>query len=363
MDERLKKNQNQKPNARVIAYYLPQFHPIPENDEWWGKGFTEWTNVTKAKPLFKGHQQPKLPADLGFYDLRVPEVREQQAFLAREAGIEGFCYWHYWFGNGKRILERIFQEVLESGKPDYPFCLGWANASWTGHWYSSTGKTLIEQTYGGIVDYTNHFYAILPALKDKRYIKVEDKPLILIFQPQRLPNSIEFCELWRSLAMKEGLGGVYFVAIHNNPNVIASLGMDGSTRHEPISQAYIKESRIVKVLRHWGYKERPKRFEYHSYVDVTHNKKLLNNEYPILMPNWDNTPRSLRNGVVFENSTPDLFDLHIKKALRLIENREFDKKIMFLKSWNEWAEGNYVEPDHVFDIQYLEIIKKNIFKF
>ena len=142
--------------ARAIAFYLPQFHPVPENNEWWGKGFTEWTNVVKARPLFKGHYQPHLPADLGFYDLRLPEVREAQARLAKEHGIEGFCYWHYWFGNGKRILERPFNEVLLSNKPNFPFCLGWANESWTGIWHGNPGKVLVEQQYPGKQDYIEH---------------------------------------------------------------------------------------------------------------------------------------------------------------------------------------------------------------
>ena len=156
---------------RLISFYLPQFYPTPENDEWWGKGFTEWTNVGRAKPLFKGHYQPKVPADLGYYDLRIPEVREQQADLAREAGIEGFCYWHYWFGNGKRLLDRVFREVVETGKPDFPFCLCWANESWHKKFWNMDGTTdkqiLAEQVYEDEEGNTKHFYALLDAFKDK----------------------------------------------------------------------------------------------------------------------------------------------------------------------------------------------------
>ena len=152
-----------KTKARVIAFYLPQYHPIPENDEWWGKGFTEWTNVGKAKPIFRGHYQPRVPADLGYYDLRLPIIREQQAQMAREAGVEGFCYWHYWFGNGKTLLSEIFDEVLATGKPDFPFCLGWANHTWTRkNWNAVATKSTLEQTlllqeYPGDEDYENHF--------------------------------------------------------------------------------------------------------------------------------------------------------------------------------------------------------------
>ena len=175
--------ETKQPKARVLAYYLPQFHPIPENDEWWGKGFTEWTNVGKAKPLFPGHYQPHVPADLGYYDLRVPETREAQAQMAREYGIEGFVYWHYWFGNGKRLLERPFNEVLESGKPDFPFALAWANETWSGfyHGLRDEKQILIEQTYPGEEDYIAHFNALLPAFKDKRYITCDGKPIFVIY--------------------------------------------------------------------------------------------------------------------------------------------------------------------------------------
>lgn len=189
--------------ARLIAYYLPQFHPIPENDEWWGKGFTEWTNVGKAKPLFKGHDQPKVPADLGYYDLRIPEVREEQARMAKEYGIEGFCYWHYWFGNGKRLLEKPFQEVLKSQKPDFGFCLAWANISWGGVAYGDLyERNLMEQKYPGVEDYTNHFNELLPAFLDKRYLTIDGKPIFVVYNAAGLPDPKEFIDLWNKLARK-----------------------------------------------------------------------------------------------------------------------------------------------------------------
>ena len=178
--------------VEIIAFYLPQFHPMPDNDEWWGKGFTEWTNVGKAKALFKGHNQPRVPADLGYYDLRLPIVREQQVELAKEAGVTAFCYWHYWFGNGKRLMADIFNEVLKTGKPDFPFCLGWANHSWYAkNWNSdgtSTNKLLIEQIYPGIDDEKMHFAFLLKAFKDPRYVKIDNKPFLLIFDPISIPE-------------------------------------------------------------------------------------------------------------------------------------------------------------------------------
>ena len=250
---------------RPIAIYLPQFHPIPENDEWWGKGFTEWTNVVKAKPLFKGHEQPKFPGELGFYDLRVAEVREQQAELARKHGIEGFMYWHYWFA-GKRILERPFQEVLESGKPDFPFCLGWANETWKGTWHGlSENKALIEQTYPGIEDHQKHFYAVLSAFQDKRYITVEGKPIFLIYRPFEIPEVGLLIQLWRELAVKNELKGIYFIGIaqgvRSHKNLIDD-GFDGLAlsdlkgsipfiySHNNINTFFLQDKEKVKQVRY-----------------------------------------------------------------------------------------------------------------
>ena len=203
--------------ARVIALYLPQFHPIPENNRWWGPGFTEWTNVAKAKPLFKGHVQPKIPADLGFYDLRLPEVRQQQADLAHEAGIEGFCYYHYWFG-GKQLLERPFNEVLASGKPDFPFCLCWANHSWSNKTWNrksnmQSNSMLIEQTYPGYDDDYNHFMNVLPAFRDKRYITIDGKPVFFLYNPWEHTRVKEWIVTWRKLAQENGLPGLHFVSM------------------------------------------------------------------------------------------------------------------------------------------------------
>ena len=190
----------------------------------WGKGFTEWTNVGKAKPLFKGHYQPKVPADLGYYDLRLPEVREEQVNLAKYAGIEGFCYWHYWFGSGKELLERPFNEVVNSGHPNFPFCLGWANHTWsTKTWSASNSQfketVIMEQTYPGEEDYKLHFNTYLKAFKDSRYIRVDGKLLFVIFSPLSIPNFVEMKRIWNNLAMENGLKGFYFIGIAENYTV------------------------------------------------------------------------------------------------------------------------------------------------
>lgn len=207
-----------KKKARVIALYLPQYHPIPENNKYWGEGFTEWTNVAQAKPLFKNHYQPRIPADLGFYDLRLPEVRIKQAELAKEAGIEGFCYWHYWFGNGKEVLQMPFDEVVRTKEPDFPFCLGWALHDWTTKTWErgsahSKDITIFKQTFPGEEDDIKHFYRLIDAFKDDRYIKVDGKLLFCILVPRAMPEPKRFMDLWNKLATENGLPGFHFVGI------------------------------------------------------------------------------------------------------------------------------------------------------
>ena len=200
---------------RLIAFHLPQYHPIPENDRWWGTGFTEWTNTAKAKPLFPDHYQPHVPSDLGFYDLRLPESRLAQAELARRYGIEGFCYYEYWFG-GKRLLERPFEEILDSKQPDFPFCICWANETWTGIWHGAPNRVLIEQTYPGLDDHKAHFASWQRAFNDSRYIKVDGKPVLVIYRPEKLPDAKQVTQFWRTLAQEGGFPGLYMIGVSHN---------------------------------------------------------------------------------------------------------------------------------------------------
>jgi len=369
-----------QPLARVLAFYLPQFHPIPENDEWWGAGFTEWTNVAKAKPLFRGHAQPRLPADLGFYDLRVPEVRERQAEMARAAGVESFCYWHYWFGNGRRILERPFEEVVRSGAPDFPFCLAWANNSWTGIWHGNPGTTLVKQEYPGRADEEAHFRWALPAFEDPRYTRVDGKPLFAIFSPHDMPSTTAFIEHWRELAHKAGLPGLYFVAISNiyepgidrwrNPilepfDAITLLSPQdyletvGRAKKKTLGRR-LKELNIGRFNR---FKpdalQRPSRIPFadvvaHALEDLPADERFL----PSVLSGWDNTPRSRTNGVVYEGLTADLFKTYMQKAVDRVRDRPPEKRIIFLKAWNEWAEGNIVEPDAQYGHAFLQVLRE-----
>jgi len=373
------------PAARLIAFYLPQFHPIPENDAWWGRGFTEWANVAKAKPLFPGHRQPKLPADLGFYDLRVPEVREAQAQLARNAGVEAFCYWHYWFGNGRRIIERPFEEVRDSGKPDFPFCLAWANFSWTSAWQGIPENTLMKQEYPG-PDYEEaHFRWAQKAFDDPRHFKVDGKPMFVIYKPNDLPSTEGFITHWRELAEKAGYPGLYFVAIANryadgvDPYLDPILTpFDAVTPLPP--QDYLRSvaketgkfdfARRVREL-NFGWRlnklkskrwKRPTRIQFadvvaHALRDLPPGERYL----PSVLPGWDNTPRCGFQGVVFEGDTPELFKAYLQKAVDRVSGNLEQRRIIFLKAWNEWAEGNYVEPDSDSGHAYLDAIQSVLF--
>jgi lipopolysaccharide biosynthesis protein len=345
--------------ARAIALYLPQFHPIPENDEWWGKGFTEWTNVAKAKPMFRGHYQPHVPSDLGFYDLRVPETREAQAAMARRYGIEGFCYYHYWFA-GRRILERPFNEVLASGAPDFPFCLCWANATWTGIWYGAPKRILIEQTYPGRADHEAHFRALLPAFADPRYIRVAGKPLFLVFDPESLPDASATLDLWRSMATDAGLGGLHIVGMPWSwawdP---AAYGFDASAV-QPVApgRVWVSPRRPLQWLRRrlQVLRRLPVILPYESYAQSYMAGTRSNSWYPCVMHGWDNTPRSGRNGGVLVGATPELFRRVLEHNIELLRDRPPERRLFFLKSWNEWAEGNHLEPDLEFGTGFLQAV-------
>jgi lipopolysaccharide biosynthesis protein len=360
--------------VRLIAFYLPQYHPIPENDGWWGKGFTEWTNVAKAKPLFPGHYQPHIPADLGFYDLRVPETRLAQAEMAREHGIEAFCYWHYWFA-GDRLLERPFKEVLQSGEPDFPFCLAWANESWTGVWHGAPDRILKQQQYPGLADHEAHFYALLEAFSDERYVTVDGKPLLVVYRPKQLPDVLRVTDFWREMAISSGLKGLYLVGVAEDstwdPNEsgfdAVTLSNHGRIMWAPVasigqrlSRRLLRNPRVAK----W-YKQVIRRpIHIYSYQDALQNfvvsEELPFEYHPCLVPNWDNTPRSGLDGLVLHNSTPDLFRVQVKAALTCVQQRPFEHRVVFVKSWNEWAEGNHLEPDLKFGRGYLEAIRDEV---
>lgn len=359
---------------KTIAFYLPQYHPTPNNDKWWGKGFTEWTNVGKAKRLFPGHYQPKVPSDLGYYDLRVPEVREAQAQLARDAGLYGFCYYHYWFGNGREELEFPFNEVLSSGKPDFPFMLCWANESWHKKFWDKDGigtskELLIEQVYPGDRDIEAHFYRLLPAFKDNRYIKIDGRLAFMVYKPLQYPEVGRFIRIWQDLSRKEKLPGFTFIGhmqdsfCESTVNQILNLGFSYCN-----SVGLYFAKRLV-VNRWSALKARILHKLYNYPLRISYNKiykyfvtpiDSCNVVIPTIIPNWDHTPRSGSDGWVLTGSCPQLFRNNIREMLKVQESKHIRERFLFLKSWNEWGEGNYVEPDLEFGMGFIDVLSEEL---
>ncbi|NCA77621.1 MAG: glycosyltransferase [Alphaproteobacteria bacterium] len=352
-------------DVRLIAFYLPQFHPIEENDQWWGKGFTEWTNVSAAKPLFPGHDQPRIPADLGFYDLRLPEVREEQARLARTYGIHGFCYYYYYF-NGKRLLNRPLDEVISSGNPDFPFCLCWANENWTRRWDGYDKEILIEQvhTKDGDRDFIRE---ILPALTDKRYIRVGNKLLLLVYRAELLPDPKLTAKTWRDFVRKNTSDELYLCAVNSHKKNIDPrlLGFDGVVQF-PFD--YTPQCIINPKLFAGIHGIDPLGLQDNLLINypgvVNHFVHLKKPDFPFfrgVFPGWDNTPRRSSSSTIFLNSSPGLYKLFLKTVLNLTR-KEYtgDEQLVFINAWNEWAEGAYLEPDKKNGLRYLEATKAAI---
>ncbi len=364
-------------HPRILAFYLPQFHPFPENDEWWGKGFTEWTNVGKARSLFKGHDQPRVPTELGYYNLTMPQTREEQARLAREAGVEGFMYWHYWFGGGRTLLTDIIEEVGKSGKPDFPFCIGWANHSWYAkNWNpdgTSSNRLLMEQTYPGIDDARAYFDSLLPLFRDKRYIRVDGKPLMLVYDPEAVP--VQYMEWFQQWIRDEGMPGMFFVAYIGDPKknkekyIGKGFDMVLFQRLTPPSSKIARKTGILgKIARHaWrrgiGFLRHRPPFCY-NYKDVyPHFVTELEREddvAPVLMPQWDHTPRSGWNGILLHDARPEYFYRHARMAIDAVREKPTEHQLIFLKSWNEWGEGNYMEPDLSHGRGYIEALRRAV---
>ncbi|MDR2594960.1 MAG: glycoside hydrolase family 99-like domain-containing protein [Fibromonadaceae bacterium] len=347
-------------HLRALAVVLPQFHPIPENDEWWGKGFTEWTNVAKAKPRFKEHYQPHIPADLGFYDLRLEESRIAQAELAKKYGIYGFCYYHYWF-YGKQLLERPVNEIVVSGKPNFPFCLCWVNEPWGRNWNGLNNDIMQEQKYSK-KDHLNHIRFLLNIFKDKRYIKVNEKPLFIVYRATHIPNVRDMISLWNTEAKKNGFkNGLYFLAttghgFYEDPTL---YGFEGVWDFLPYIFSNDTVSRVLKSS-----KDRIS-----LYDDIV--KRALETypiprpfrKYPGVCPGWDNSPRKAKDAFIVHDSTPDLYEKWLAHVCEKFEPYSKEENFVFLNAMNEWAEGNHLEPDLKWGLKYLEATKRVLDKY
>jgi lipopolysaccharide biosynthesis protein len=353
---------------KPIAIYLPQFHPIPENDQWWGKGFTEWTNVTRAKPLFKGHFQPQLPADLGYYDLRLPATLQVQAELARENGIYGFCFYHYWF-NGTRLLHRPLDNMLLLKQPDFPFMLCWANENWTRRWDGLENEILIKQEYSEQDDIDHIRFLLNNFFSDSRYIKVDNKPFIIIYRPQLFPDIRSTLTRWRQEAVSSGLKGLYIgymqsFGFKDEPtecgfDCAIEFQPDFSDLPEPRKPSFIdKILKKLKISESLYYTANVYSYEelVHKIIDKDNNipKKLFKS----VSPGWDNTPRRGKNAHIIHASTPELYQSWLEHIIRLTNKADMPEKFVFINAWNEWAEGNYLEPSQQWGKAYLQATKK-----
>lgn len=352
---------------RTIAFHLPQYHPIPENDQWWGKGFTEWRNVCKAKPLFNGHYQPHVPADLGFYDLRLEEARVAQADLARSYGISGFCYYHYWF-NGHRLLETPVEEILKSSKPDFPFCLCWANENWTRTWDGQDSSVLIEQIYSEKDDRA-HIIDLFRFFQDPRYIRIDGKPLFLVYRTENIPDPARTAEVWRQEARKAGLGELYLVRVesigHVNP---LEIGFDASLEFAPdwnrmgsVARSFKPEDPELDEIIEVPVDVYEKNYT-RSYEELM--TQMLGKEQPsypwfrCVTPSWDNSARRSENAVILLGSSPQLYQKWLEKIVtKTITVNQPTERVVFINAWNEWAEGNHLEPCIKYGRSYLEATK------
>lgn len=354
---------------KLFAYFLPQFHQIPENDSWWGEGFTEWTNVRKAKPLFPGHMQPLIPGELGYYSLEDPKTLEQQANLAKAYGVDGFVFYHYWFGNSKTLLEKPLQEFLKNAKVDIQFIMCWANESWKGTWHGAGNRMLQEQLYPGIEDYIAHFNYLLPFFKDPRCLKIDGKSVFQVYVPESIPDLAIFVKTFENQAKLAGLAGIYWIGVKTSANWIKENSIfDGyvNPNQTNINQyhrksfsglyrRYLFSNPIVRKVFNW-----PKTIYYHTVRACLEDFKehYSIDFFPLAIPNWDNTPRTKNEGTVYLNTSPKSFEKHLKACINQASKLSPDRQMVFIKSWNEWGEGNVLEPTKKLGRQYLDVIKK-----
>jgi len=342
--------------VRVIAFYLPQYHRIPENDAWWGQGFTEWTNVRRARARFAGHAQPHVPGELGYYDLTDPAVREAQAALAREHGVDAFCYYHYWFG-GRRLLEAPLDAVLASGQPDFPFCVCWANESWTRRWDGREQDILMPQRYSPD-DAHALIGQLMPMFGDRRYLRVNDRPLFLVYKPADLPDPAATVALWREACRRAGIGDPYVAAVQRNAlDDPTRLGFDAAVEFPPIGHA------AESVADRLGERDPAFRGSVFAYANLAADYLMRPRPafrmFRGVTPSWDNTARRPDDGMVLDGATPARFGAWATHALRQTRGRHGgDERLLFVNAWNEWAEGNHLEPDQRHGRGFLDALHK-----
>lgn len=368
---------------KVIAFYLPQFHEIPENNEWWGKGFTEWTTLKKATPLFRDHYQPRIPLNENYYNLLDPQIMEWQCQIARNHGIYGFCFYHYWF-DGHLLLQKPVEQYLDDKECDLPFCICWANEHWTRAWESKKNQVLIAQRYGGEKEWEEHFRYLEPFLKDSRYIRINGKSLIVIYRPELIDCLNDMLDCWKKLAREEGIGELSFAYQYVNYDLDKSKDdsrFDYAIEYQPVyASAYmglesggkkkiVKEKIKLFFEKHLNIildfnsvkrllKDGPQKVSYdETWKYILSHKPQSNKHLPGAFVDWDNTPRKGKNGTVFVGGNPEKFEGYFKLLINKARN-EYKKDYIFIFAWNEWSEGGYLEPDKRYRYGYLESIRK-----
>lgn len=363
------------PGNKIIAFYLPQYHPIAENNLWWGPGFTEWTNVSRARPRFNGHRQPQIPADLGFYDLRLSETRVAQAELAKIYGISAFCYYHYWF-HGKILLGEPLQAVLDKCSPDFPFCICWANQNWTRAWDGLDRQMLIEQNYSDD-DNKRHIEHLLNIFDDNRYIKIDGRPLFLIYRLNEIPNCKRVLESWRATAKLRGFPDLFICTVKTGFDVddddkILSIGVDAIVDFQPNSNDFPIPGSINGIMQYLAKSLLPKSIYQAIKIRASSNKivsykKLSEHlasrhwpkdyrKFPCVFPSWDNSARR-KSATIIQNNNPKDYGYWLKSAVNAVSVYPENERLIFINAWNEWAEGCHLEPDLDTGLSFLEETK------
>jgi lipopolysaccharide biosynthesis protein len=337
-------------SPQLIAFFLTQFHPTPENDLWWGKGFTEWTNVTKAERQFEGHYQPHLPTDLGFYDLRVRETRREQINLAKEYGIDGFCYHYYWF-SGKRLLNHPLDDMLSDPSSEMPFCLCWANENWTRRWDAAEHEVLIAQQYRPDDD-LNFIQSLVPVFADPRYIRLDGAPFLIVYRPQHLPDARKTAGIWRKFCREMGIGEIHLCAAltHGNED-FRQFGFDSGVEFPPHNLRPTNINKKVRFFQHFRGNVMEFADVAQSYLDRDYGSHRV---FRTVFPSWDNTARTGNRALIVVNGTPENYEFWLSTTIDRLNKAGVEVPMVFINAWNEWAEGCHLEPDRRFGRRFLQ---------
>lgn len=355
--------------TKILTFYLPQYHSFPENDKWWGKGFTDWVNVKNARQLFWGHQQPRVPYQKNYYDLSDENVMCEQMKIAQEYGVYGFCFYHYWF-DGKKLMEKPLEALLNNKKGNLPYCFCWANEPWMRTWDGVTNnkEMLMPQHYGADKEWREHFEYLLDFFKDDRYIKIEGKPVFVIYRPTEIPNCHKMQELWNNLACENGFSGIYFIKMKTafQEKKIFSL-FSATVDFEPMRTMKGHEYKFYQTFgqKFRNYIRKKDKLDIISYEKVCQdmiNKPIEGKQTKFLgmFAGWDNSPRRGKNGLIMKKCSPEIFEKYL--TIQMERSKELHNEYLFVNAWNEWAEGAYLEADEKNGYAYLEAVKRIVDK-